>query len=48
VASNIQTGINKIKMVIQYETVTQKVLLPTESIAQNAKQLQHAPPFAGT
>jgi hypothetical protein len=28
---------------MQYEDVTQKVLLRIESILQNAKQLQHAP-----
>jgi hypothetical protein len=27
---------------MEYESVTQKVLIPLESILQNAKQLQHA------
>jgi hypothetical protein len=39
---NFQIGNNKIKLLTEYETVTQKVLLLIESILQNAKQLQHA------
>jgi hypothetical protein len=42
VAYNIQTGNDKIKLLIEYESVIQKVLLLVESILQNAKQLQHA------
>jgi hypothetical protein len=30
---------------MEYESVTQKVLLPVESILQNAKQLQHSTTF---
>jgi hypothetical protein len=41
VACDFQTG-NKKKLLTKYENVTQKVLLPVESILQNAKQLQHA------
>jgi hypothetical protein len=33
---------NNMKLVTEYESVTQKVLLDIESILQNAKQLQHA------
>jgi hypothetical protein len=33
---------NKIKLLTEYEDVTQKVLLSRESILRNAKQLQHA------
>jgi hypothetical protein len=40
-ASNIQTGESKIKLLTEYESVTQTVLLPVESMLQNAKQLQH-------
>jgi hypothetical protein len=32
----------KIKLLMQYENVAQKVLLPLDSLLQNAKQLQHA------
>jgi hypothetical protein len=42
VAHDFQTGNNKIKLLMEYEGVTQKVSLPLESILQNAKQLQHA------
>jgi hypothetical protein len=41
VAYNFQTRSNKIKLLTEYESVTQKVLIPLESILQNAKQLQH-------
>jgi hypothetical protein len=41
-AYNFQTRNNKIKLVTEYGSVTQKVLIPLESILQNAKQLQHA------
>jgi hypothetical protein len=42
VAYNFQTGNNRIKLLTEYESVTQKVVSPVESILQNAKQLQHA------
>jgi hypothetical protein len=42
VAYNFQIGNNKIKLLAEYESVTQEVLLPVESILQNAKQLQRA------
>jgi hypothetical protein len=41
-AYNFQIGSNNIKMLREYESITQKVLLLIESILQNAKQLQHA------
>jgi hypothetical protein len=41
-AYNFQTRNNKIKLLTEYESVTQKVLISLESILQNAKQLQHA------
>jgi hypothetical protein len=37
VAYNFQTGKNKIKLLTEYESVTQKVLLPVESTLHNAK-----------
>jgi hypothetical protein len=37
VESNFQTGSNKIKLLTEYENVTQKVLLPLESTLQNAE-----------
>jgi hypothetical protein len=40
-AYNFQTRNKKIKLLMEYESVTQKVLIPLESILQNAKQLQH-------
>jgi hypothetical protein len=47
VAYNFQTGKNKIKLLTEYESVTQKTLIFLESILQNAKQLpgfdQHLP-----
>jgi serine/threonine protein kinase len=39
---NFKTGNNNIKLLTEYESVIQKVLLPIESVLQNAKQLQHA------
>jgi hypothetical protein len=39
VAYNFQTGNNKIKLLTEYENVTEKVLLVIESILQNAKHL---------
>jgi hypothetical protein len=39
---NFQTGNNKIKLLMEYESATQIVLLYVESILQNAKQLQCA------
>jgi hypothetical protein len=41
-AYNFQIGCNKIKLLTEYVSVTQKVLLLIESMLQNAKQLQHA------
>jgi hypothetical protein len=41
-AYSFQIGKNGIKLLMEYENVTQKVLLFIESIPQNAKQLQHA------
>jgi hypothetical protein len=46
-ACNFQTGKNKIELVTEYESVTDKIVLLIESILQNTKQLQHAP-FRGT
>jgi hypothetical protein len=42
VAGNLQTENNKIKLLTEYESITQKVILLIESVLQNAKQLQHA------
>jgi hypothetical protein len=42
VANNFLIGKNKKKQLTEYKSVTQKVLLLTESILQNSKQLQHA------
>jgi hypothetical protein len=42
VAHNFQTENNKIKLLTEYESVTQKVLSLVESKLKNAKQLQHA------
>jgi hypothetical protein len=42
VAYNFQTGHNKIKLRMEYESVTQKALLFIDSMLQNAKQLQYA------
>jgi hypothetical protein len=42
VANNIQTSENKIKLLTEYESVTQKVLLYIEPMLQNTKELQHA------
>jgi hypothetical protein len=39
---NFQTENNKIKLVMEYENVPQKVLLLIESMLQDAKQLQRA------
>jgi hypothetical protein len=39
---NFQIGSNKIKLLTEYETGTQRVLLLMESILQIVKQLQHA------
>jgi hypothetical protein len=41
-AHNFQTGNNKIKLLTEYESVTQKVVLLIESKLQIAKQLQHS------
>jgi hypothetical protein len=38
-AHNFQTGENKIKLLTEYESVTQKVLLILELDVQNGKQL---------
>jgi hypothetical protein len=42
VAYNFQTGNNTIKLLTEYESTTQNILLLIESLLQNAKQLQHA------
>jgi hypothetical protein len=42
VTYNIQIGKIKIKLLVQYESVAQKVLLIIELMLQNDKQLQHA------
>jgi hypothetical protein len=39
---NIQTGKKNIKLLMEYENVTQTVLLFIESIVHDAKTLQHA------
>jgi hypothetical protein len=39
---NFQTGDNEIKLLMENKKQTQEVLLFTESILLNAKQLQHA------
>jgi hypothetical protein len=41
---NFQIENNKIKLLTEYENVTQEVLVLLESILLNAKQLQHASP----
>jgi hypothetical protein len=41
-AYNFQIGCNKIKLLMEYEIVTQKVLFDMETILQDSKQLQHA------
>jgi archaellum component FlaC len=41
-ACNFEIENNKIKLLTEYENVTQKVLILAESMLQNAKQLQHA------
>jgi hypothetical protein len=41
-AYKFQIGKNKIKLLTEYESVTQKVLLLIESLLQNAKQRQHS------
>jgi hypothetical protein len=45
VTYNFQIEDNKIKLFMEYENITQKVLLSIESMLQNAKQLQHCAPF---
>jgi hypothetical protein len=42
VTYNFQTGKNKIKLLREYESVTQKVLSCIDSMLQNAKQLQYS------
>jgi hypothetical protein len=42
VAYNFQTGNKKIKLLTEYESVTQKVLFSIELVPQNAKQLQNS------
>jgi hypothetical protein len=39
---NYQIGKNKVKLLTEYEIVTQNVLLHIESLLQNTKLLQHA------
>jgi hypothetical protein len=41
VAYNFLTGNSKIKPLLEYESVTEKVLLFIESGLHNAKKLQH-------
>jgi hypothetical protein len=41
VAYNFQTGNNKIKLLKEYESVTQRVLLHIEPTLHDAKKLQH-------
>jgi hypothetical protein len=41
-AYKFQMENNKIKLLMEYESATQKVLLSVESILQNAKRLQRA------
>jgi hypothetical protein len=41
-AYNFQTGSNRIKLLMEYECVTQLISLCIEPILQNATQLQHA------
>jgi hypothetical protein len=42
VAYNFQIGRNNKKLLTEYESIAQKVLLLIESTLKNAKQLQHA------
>jgi hypothetical protein len=42
---NFQTGKNKIQLLTEYESGTQKVLLSVESMLQTGKQLQHSTTF---
>jgi hypothetical protein len=42
VAYNFETGEKEIKLLKQYERVTQNVLLVAESMLLNAKLLRHA------
>jgi hypothetical protein len=39
---NFQVGNNRIKLLMEYESITQKLLLPIQLILQNAKQVQPA------
>jgi hypothetical protein len=39
---NFQIEEVKVKLLTEYQSVTQKVFLLTESMLQNAKQLQHS------
>jgi hypothetical protein len=48
VAYNFQTGKKKIKLLMEYESVTQKVLLPLESMLHNAKKNFNMRAFHGT
>jgi hypothetical protein len=42
---NFQTGKNKIKLLMQYESVTQRVLLFVEPLLQKAKKTSTCAPF---
>jgi hypothetical protein len=42
VAYNFQTGNNKTKLLMEYESVTQNVSLLIQIKLKNAKQLEHA------
>jgi hypothetical protein len=42
VVYNFKTGNREIKLLMEYENITQNVLLLIESMLQNAKQLQLA------
>jgi hypothetical protein len=41
-AYNFQTGSKKIKLLMEYDSVPQQVLLLIEPILRHVKQLQHA------
>jgi hypothetical protein len=45
VAYNFQIGNNKINLLKEYESVTQKVLLPVESTLENAKKTSTCAPL---
>jgi hypothetical protein len=45
VAYDFQIESNKIKLLTEYESVTQKLLLFIDSMLQNAKQFHYSTPF---